>query len=209
MINTINKSLAGILLLSLLLITLGLSAKLLTDNAIPEGWHISGSAPENYIFGIDTAHKVDGAKSAIVVSKPNIDDSNSGFGTLMQTINAKGYLGQRVKLTVYLKSELSSGSASAWFRVDGMINGEQKTFSMDNMRNRRLQDTSDWTEYNLVLDVTESAVDLNYGVMLLGTGKVWFDKLSINIVDDNTPLTTTYAPTIIVNEARNLSFEND
>jgi folate-binding Fe-S cluster repair protein YgfZ len=45
-----------------------------------------------------------------------------------------------------------------------------------------------------------------YGVLLNGNGKVWFDNLSFEIVDENTPVTDLYA-TKLQKKTKNLSFE--
>jgi len=60
----------------------------------------------------------------------------------------------------------------------------------------------------LVLDIPTNAKNMAYGVLLNGNGKVWFDNLSFEIVDKNTPLTDLYASKN-QKKTKNLSFENE
>jgi len=60
----------------------------------------------------------------------------------------------------------------------------------------------------MVLDVPANATKMAYGVLLNGNGKVWFDNLSFEIVDENTPVTDLYA-TKLQKKTKNLSFEKD
>jgi hypothetical protein len=202
-----NKSLIMIALATLLGLALGFSINILKGSDIPEAWFTSGNAPDEYVFRIDNYNVFDGNKSAFLQSKPDAVVGELDFSTLMQTIPAKSYLGQRIQLTVFLKSELSEGNAGAWLRVDGLIEEQEKVISMDNMDNRRLIDNSDWSQYRLVLDVPVSATDINYGVLLSGKGKVWFDQLSLKTVGSNVATTNTWTYSTILDQPENLSFE--
>ncbi len=58
----------------------------------------------------------------------------------------------------------------------------------------------------MVLDVPNNATKMAYGVLLNGNGKVWFDNLSFEVVDENTPVTDLYAIKL-QNKPKNLSVE--
>lgn len=152
---------------------------------IPEGWIKAGSKPEKYEVGIDTAITKSGKKSAYILSKAT---KIKGFGTLMQSFSAQDYLGERVKLTGYLKTKTVSGWAGLWFRVDSRDKG--KVIGFDNMQDRALSGTNDWTKCEIVLDVPKESSSINYGALLDGTGQIWFDDLYFEVVDKSIQSTT-------------------
>mgnify|MGYP006109311241 CR=1 FL=1 len=178
------------------------SFSVLAKDILPDGWIKAGNSPADYTMGLDEDITFDGSKSAFI--EGNIAKTE-GFGTLMQTSSVEDYLGQRVQLTFNIKTQDVSGWSSAWFRIDG---APKEVLAFDNMNKRQIKETTKWTEYSIVLDVPKNATKMAYGVMLSGGGKVWFDNLSFDIVDKNTPVTDMYAPKG-QKEAKNLSFENE
>ena len=178
------------------------SMSLLAGDTLPKGWFKAGSAPSNYKMGVDEDVTFDGSKSAFI--EANSAESNS-FGTLMQNSGVEDYIGKRVQLTIYIKTQDVSGWTGGWFRIDG---SQKKTLAFDNMNNRPIKKSTEWAKYTLVLDVPTNATKMAYGVLLNGNGKVWFDNLSFQVVDENTPLTDLYA-TKLQKKTKNLSFEND
>ena len=97
--------------------------------------------------------------------------------------------------------------ASLWFRVDQCKSEESLSF--DNMGDRPVVGTTDWHKYEIVLDVPNNASLLAYGVLLIGTGQVWFDNISFDIVDETTPTTGSIngKKSAMKTEPVNLDFE--
>jgi hypothetical protein len=187
----------------LVILLLTTSQFILAVDKAPKGWSKGGKNTENFIVGTDEELGYKSTQSAFIVSNSG---NLNGLGTLSQTADASEFLNQRVKLTVFLKTEMVTGWSGAWFRVDGSGTGSNVVLSMDNMRSRPITGTSDWNEYSLVLDVPAHAVRIHYGAILFGGGKIWIDELSLEVVDLNTPITATYFG---ISEPRNLSFENN
>lgn len=154
---------------------------------IPEGWFKAGSHPAEYDFGIDKSTVRAGNSSFLLASK---SQPINGFGTLMQTISAENYLGKRLKLSGEIKTENSERGASLWMRVDGEKSGQSnQSLTFDNMYGREPKGTIDWQKYEIVLDVPQNAVTVNFGMMLMGTGKAWFANLNIEEVGSAVPVT--------------------
>lgn len=86
----------------------------------------------------------------------------------------------------YLRTA-DAASASYWFRVDGA----DRTRALDNMYDRALSGTRDWTPFVIVLDVPEDAKAIVGGLLLRGGGTVWADDLRIDVVGDGVPTTGT------------------
>ena len=178
------------------------SLPLLAEDVLPKGWYKAGSASSAYKMGVDKSATFDGSKSAFIES---ITAKSKGFGTLMQISSVEGYLGERVQLTIYIKTQDITGWTGGWFRIDG---DQKQPLAFDNMENRPIKETTEWGKYTMVLDVPANATEMAYGVLLYGNGKVWFDNLSFEIVGLNTPLTDMYAKKL-PKKNNNLSFEND
>jgi hypothetical protein len=109
-----------------------------------------------------------------IVEKPQ------GFGTLMQMTQVGQYSGRRVRFSGFVKSDKVTQWAGLWFRVDGPNPNQQLSF--DNMQDRPIKGTTDWTRYEIVLDVPGEAQRLAFGILLAGGGQVWMDELKFEVV---------------------------
>ncbi len=195
---TMNKSfltILGLILLSLALWSFDL----------PSGWFHAGSKPKSYNMGIDKGKGQDGKNAATIKS---IDEKINGFGTLMQQCKPDKYLGKRIKMTGYVKSENVTNWAGLWMRVDQTDSRQPLAF--DNMGDRPIKGTTDWTKYEIILDVPNHASIIAYGALLDGTGQIWFDQITFEILSDFSPSTgsSTIKKTPTVDEPTNLNFEN-
>lgn len=190
----------SILISSLILAT---SITLLSFDT-PMGWFNAGSKPKSYEMGIEKGTGQNGKNAATIKS---IDKKIDGFGTLMQQCLPNKYLGKRIKMTAFIKSENVTNWAGLWLRVDQA--GSQQPLSFDNMSNRPIKGTSDWTKYEIVLDVPSNASLIAYGALLDGTGQIWFDNITFEIVADNIPSTGSInnKKSVTVDEPTNLDFE--
>ena len=195
--NTMKK--LSVLSLFMILVTAGL---FLTKHNLQaqkiEGWFLAGSKPKSYKIGLDKSIYKSGGSSAFLESAEN---SIEGFGTLMQTCEADEYLGKKVKMTAYIKSENVSDWAGMWLRVDAK--NERKSLSFDNMQNRPIKGNNDWTKCVIILNVPEESGTLNFGVLLSGTGKIWFDEIKFEIVDIMVTETTN---SFVNKQPKNLDF---
>ncbi len=167
------------LTISLLSLTLPGAIKL------PANWFPAGSHPTKYEMGIDPGAASDGNNAATIKS---IDAEIDGFGTLMQICQPEKFLGKRVRMSGYIKSKDVKEWSGFWFRVDQK--NSQQSLAFDNMQDRAVKGTTDWKKYEIVLDVASNASALAYGALLNGTGQIWFDQLSFEIVDASVPVTT-------------------
>lgn len=168
---------------------------------LPKGWFISGSSPDQYSCTIDTkivhSGKVSCALSA-TTEKP------SGFITLMQDFRAKKFLGKRVRLAAFIKTEDLTGWAALWMRADGF---GREQLVLDNMFHRKITGTTDWTHYEVVIDIPEEAHMIGFGALLSGNGKIWVDDVTFEEVTREV-LTTVPTP-VIPTEPINLNFEEN
>jgi hypothetical protein len=149
----------------------------------PAGWIIAGSSPKDYLFAADTENAVDGRRSASIAAKAGA--SAAGFGTLMQTIAADDYRGGRWRLSAHLRTE-NVARAQMWMRIDGP---DRKVLGFDNMEMRPIVGTTNWTRYEIVLDVPSDSIDIAFGFVLGQAGKVWADGFKLEKVPLSVALT--------------------
>lgn len=178
-------------------ISLFLLAVALCAYDLPAGWFRAGSKPADYEMGTDPGAGMNKSNAATIKSiKKKID----GFGTLMQTFSADRYKGKRIRLSGYMKADGVDGTAGFWLRVDGK--GNEGSLSFDNMYDRPIKGTADWTKCEIVLDVPEQSAQIAYGALLAGTGQIWFDGLNFEEVPKTVPTTDGKNK-----EPENLNFE--
>lgn len=174
---------------------------------IPKGWFAAGSDPDSYEMGIDPGSGRDG-KNAVTIK--SIESKIKGFGTLMQESMPEKYLGKRVRMTGWMKTKDVSRWTGFWFRVDDQSSENSTGFDnmKDGKKDRSITGTTEWTKYEIVLDVPLSTANLAYGALLTGTGQIWFDDLQFEIVDKNIPTTGIGSEDLMPNkEPVNLDFE--
>ena len=105
-----------------------------------------------------------------------------GFGTLMKTVQSDSYKGKTIKMSGFVKTEKVKSWAGLWMRVDFYT---AQVLAFDNMQNRGIKGTADWMKYEVVLFVPTDATSISYGVLLDGTGQVWFKDVTLDVVDDS------------------------
>ena len=170
---------------------------------LPAGWFKAGSHPAEYDMGLDESVRRDTGKSSATVK--SIVEKPSGFGTLMQMTQPGEYRGKRVRLSGFVKSDRLTQWAGLWFRVDGP--NPNASLAFDNMQDRPIKGTTEWTRYEIVLDVPNEAQRLAFGVLLGGGGQVWMDDLKFEVVP-TTVKTTGALPSASAPAApTNLNFE--
>jgi hypothetical protein len=197
--TTVKKLLTGVLLIAMIVTLFSFD--------LPTGWFKAGSEPKSYDMGIDKGAGQDGKNTATIKSNAK---KIKGFGTLMQNCLPDNYLGKRVRMTGLVKTKDVSDWAGLWFRIDE--NGSTKSLGFDNMKDgkkdRSIKGTTDWTKYEIVLDVPLSSSNLAYGALLVGTGQIWFDDIKFEVVDNTVATTGKGKEEMMPNkEPVNLDFE--
>jgi len=154
--------------------------------AMPVGWYAQGNATGDYAVGTDRSRR-DGGHGQSGGTIRSLTDAPRGFATLQQSIRATDFLGERVRLSGFVKSGagLLGATSGLWMRVDGPAGSE----SIDYMQERPIQQGTDWARYDVVLDVPSNAVGVSFGVLLFGGGQVWLDDVALERVGRNVPVT--------------------
>ena len=167
-----------------------------------DGWFIAGQDPNDYEIGIDSKTFHSGGQSGYIKDKVSHPRS---FATLMQIFKAATFHGQRIRMRAFAKSEDIEDWAGLWMRVDGP---RGTTYQFDNMEDRPIRGTSDWQEYEIILDVPDDSENIAFGILLSGKGQIWVDDFSFKPISTSIPTTDPGRhEKPLRNEPINLSFE--
>lgn len=105
------------------------------------------------------------------------------------------FSGGTLELRGWLRYESVAGFAGLWLRVDG-VSG---SLAFDNMAQRALHGTADWSELSIRLPLDRRARGIALGALLVGTGRVWADDLRLFV--DGNPLVevpkAVHEPTVL------------
>lgn len=180
----------------------------------PAGWHMRGDTPgvkpEYLDVYMDGKVRREGERSACLLA---LDAFNKDWATLMQSFSAEPYRGKRVRFSGEVRVNHVSGWTGLWMGTDSR---DKQDTMLDDMTNRRIRGTVDWTRHEIVLDVPIDAVVISIGVHLHGMGQVWLDDCAFAVVDAAVPLTEAQPaprprevviPRLLPEEPQNLDFE--
>lgn len=140
------------------------------DSDSPAGWIAGG---EGYSVGIDEEEAHTGKRSL------RFEYRESGrFATATSRFPVEAARGKRLRLAGFIKTEeITRGWAGLWMRVDG----PDGVLTFDNMNARGITGTTEWTRYEIELDVAEDAIGIFFGALLTGDGTAWVDSLSLEL----------------------------
>lgn len=158
-----------------------------TTSGMPVGWtRMPANSSGGYLITVDKNNKRGEGASASI--RFNCADEN-GFGSIGQSIAADNYLGKRVRLTGWLRTE-NADSAVLWMRIDG----NRRTLGFDNMTNRPVTGTNGWKQVEVVLDVPAEAINVVIGSFIRGKGQMWVDDLKVEVVGSGVASTNQLSP---------------
>ena len=143
-----------------------------TDSSGFVQWNSFG-APE-YPILVDENEAQNGSKSAAIAWAEN---ATQGYKALAYSLPSD-YEGRKIKLTGYIKTEeVTDGYAGLWLRLDPRM-------GFDNMNDRGATGTTDWQQFEIVLDLDPQQTQrIVFGALLVGKGKMWVDNLMLYIDD--------------------------
>ena len=173
---------------------------------VPKGWHPSGTAEEKYDIGL---WKVGGhdSKTCGVIRSTKKSYFGDEYGSLMQTFSSQKYLGKRIQMSGFMKTRAVENWAGFYLRADREDSKEPITFA--NMYDRPIKGTTDWHEYKIEIDVPLNTSKIAFGALLHGSGQVWFDDISFEVIGNSTiKADAVQCDTSLSREPVNLDFES-
>jgi hypothetical protein len=119
------------------------------------------------------------------------------YGMAAGTFPVRDAAGKTVRFSAWIKTEnVQNGYAGLWWRIDGPGLGTiRPVLAVDNSKARIIDGkpdtgngtirgatgTTPWTLYEFELPVGNTASNINFGVLLTGTGTAWFDAMNVEL----------------------------
>ncbi len=153
-----------------------------TLEKLPAPWFITGDAAKSYEAGIDNGNTPSGKGAKML---RHVSGDGKGFGSLMQQIAADKYRGQRIRFQAQVKAADVSNWAGLWMRVD-TPDKHARTFY--NSQDKPIKGSAGWQLRSVVLNVPADATAISFGVIDAGTGTVWIDALTLEVVGEDVPV---------------------
>jgi len=106
--------------------------------------------------------------------------TREGKFTLSQSINAKAYVGKRLRVAAYVKTEGLIVGGTFW--ADALPEDSPNDRNGPGSDRTRLAPTSDWRRYDCYVDVAKGSATLDVGISIQGSGQLWLDDVSLEVV---------------------------
>lgn len=138
----------------------------------PTFWLKSETKENYYKVGIakDTLQN-DKIIGTIKCSK-NKSNKQCSYMTFFEPID---YLNSRIKFTGRIKCKNVSGYSCFWIRVDG--SNINKPLAYADTKSQNIKGTTEWTDFEILIEVSDEATKIVFGGLLKGSGQMWFDNL--------------------------------
>tara|TARA_R110002073_G_C9441547_1_gene577404 strand:+ start:51 stop:1775 length:1725 start_codon:yes stop_codon:yes gene_type:complete len=138
----------------------------------PEIWY-TGNPP--YEVSVDTIQNNQSAQSLKIECETYKENA---FGFISNVLPFKYAKGKSIELKGKVKTEkVKNGYAGLWLNAQN----DDGSNTFDNMNERGLTSSTEWTEVSIKLDIKHSVNNITFGALLTGQGKAWFDNLEIYI----------------------------
>ncbi len=134
-------------------------------------WHPWSFFAANYTAVLDPQVQHDGHATIHISSGPDAT-GKQWFSYDRDEFNVERFAGNRMTVTVWMKSRNVSGGSGVWISVFGPSG---KIASDGQIGHRPLRGTRDWAQYSGVVDVPEKATSISWGIVMNGTGEIWLD----------------------------------
>lgn len=145
-----------------------------SNQKLPDNWFQWG---RGYNLSVDTQVKHNG-KNSVLLQSPD-KRTKDDFGCVAYRIPAI-YDGKEIELKAFMKlKDVREGPIGLMLRLDG----DSVSLGFDNMQQKNIQGTSDWTMYSVKLPYSKDVKIIIIGALLSGTGQLWVDDFEL-LIDD-------------------------
>lgn len=156
----------------------------------PPGWMFESLNRSEFEHGLDANEAVSGSRSAFIRCMRLKTDTQA---RLTQSISAEAYRGKRVRLSAAIKSDSVEKAAGLILDVYGNededAHNDEVWLSGDRMRERPIRASNAWSRYQIVLDVDDKSTRIAFGFYLNGSGTVWVDEFTLEVVGSHVAIT--------------------
>jgi hypothetical protein len=145
-------------------------------------WVLMGANSDRYEIGVDSEGYTRGSHAKYLRAK---DGQEKGWAAMTQYFSATEYRGKRIRFSSAVRTRDVGERAGLWMRVDS---SGGRTTAFYNSEDKPIRGTTDWQQRSVVLDVSEDASIIMFGVIANGKGTVLIDDLKFEIVGKDVPV---------------------
>ena len=153
------------------------------------GWMVSGGARNAYEVRSDASTKRDGHATLHLAP---IADTHGGYGNWMRNTDAAPYRGKRIRISAFVKSAGPLRRSDFWGRVQASSSPADGNGLVSAAI--PIAPNADWKHAELIFDVPENGIMLQYGFGVAGGGSMWIDVATVEVVGLDVPVTQQPAP---------------
>jgi hypothetical protein len=181
------------------IITLGI-ARPARGSQLPAPWSAQPDTTQ-YQVSVDSSVAYSGHRSLRLEALAGA--TSDTWTAVRQAADPSPFRGHRLRLTAAGRT-VDVGRASIWLRIEGLVGRTATMLAFDNMEpDRTIGGTTEWTSYEIVLDVPAEASVMVFGPLLVGPGRFWIDQFRLEQVDQSIPTTNQVSGTDPVQNAAN------
>jgi hypothetical protein len=153
---------------------------------VPAGWLLDGENTGSFVGGLDPQQTYLGQPVFWLRNAKG----EGGFATLMQVVAGEHYGGRRVRFSGHLRADGVAGHATIWLRAD---DARGRLLAFNNLvklpTNGAVKGTTGWARREIVMDVPEETVSVNFGFYLHGLGEARYSAFDLQIVGTDVAVT--------------------
>jgi hypothetical protein len=164
----------------------------------PDGWRVREGA-------IDTSVRSEGNASLRLASTGSQVPPGAVTAIASQTVSRDAFVGDRIRLAADIRTaSIDPGYAGIWLRIEG----PQGFLHIDDMRNKPVSGTQDWSRHEIQLAVPPETTGVMFGAHISGNGTAWFDDLTIESYSSNSLPPPSEEVTVYMNDVLDIMQEH-
>ncbi|MDP3511029.1 MAG: hypothetical protein Q8T09_23890 [Candidatus Melainabacteria bacterium] len=150
----------------------------MTSEILTPGWQFYGLSQEHYAASMDKEVFYKGSQSARLEATSETAPGSAG---IHQIIDATKYRNKRIRFTAFIKTRDVEDRCGLYLSVST----RGYPTELDDMSTRPIKGTIDWQQFSVVINLNKDSRRINFGAFLAGTGTVWLDGATLEIVGDD------------------------
>lgn len=151
------------------------SAGAMDEPPFPGGWNADLSASQ-YRIGLDSEIRHGGKTAGFIEPRVALPQPPAN-GSLVQTIDARGYRGKRLRFAAFVKTRDLDRWAELWTVV-----WRSSPDASDSASAPAIKKDTDWARHAVEFFVADDAVTIECGLRLVAGGRAWIDDASLEVV---------------------------
>ena len=145
-----------------------------------DGWIEVGSFCNDYSVHAAAEAARSGTAGCVVECERGIGQHSM---SLHQYISTEPYRGHRLRIGVWLRAEGMDGWAAPWVESHGPPPDLAQSSEYYDLYDDPVRGTSGWEYRSVELAVGSRQGALYFGIVCFGTGTLWIDDISIEVID--------------------------